>query len=34
VDNLLGGNGDDTIFFTPGDTVDGGTGVNMVLPQS
>jgi hypothetical protein len=33
VDNLFGGNGDDTIFFTPGDNVDGGTGTNTILPQ-
>ena len=33
VDNLLGGNGDDTIFFSPGDNVDGGTGTNTILPQ-
>ncbi|HEY6596908.1 MAG TPA: hypothetical protein VI011_22810 [Asanoa sp.] len=33
VDTLLGGNGDDTIFFTPGDTVDPGSGTNTVLPQ-
>src|SRR4029079_16111922 len=34
VDNLLGGAVNDTIFFTPGDTVDGGTGANTIPPPT